>query len=628
MCGINGFNFEDNSLINSMNYSLKHRGPDGKGSFVDKGISLGQTRLSILDLSDSGHQPMFYSKKKGSCSTKFNPNNVSNSKVSIVFNGEIYNYLELREDLSNIGYVFSSESDTEVILASYLEYGFDCVKNFNGMRSFCIHDQRKNILFCSRDRLGQKPFYYYLRNNNFIFSSELKGILEHKGLGINSSKNINISSMKLYFSLGFIPSPFSIYKNVSKLESSHNLVFDLDKKSIKKIWKYFEIDNIVYSNDKKSLINEGKKLIKDSVKLRMRSDVPVGAFLSGGLDSSTVVGQMKTFIDLNKLHTFSIGFEGKYDESDYIKIVKDYFKTKHHHKYFKKKDFLNMVDTYPLIYDEPFGDYSGFPTNFVSKMARKDVTVSLSGDGGDEIFGGYTTHVNGYRMELIRKVPLFIRQLISKLPAKKNLNTQTSFYLLKEAMNLSLKNKNCFYSDSLINERYLPKEYIDWTRETLGYCLKKGNNNLGEALRIHDLLYNTLSDHFLTKVDRASMANSLEVRSPFLDYRFINFAQKIPLKWKIGIFGTKLLLRDIISALVPKKIVNRGKWGFTPPLDKWILDDEFKGELDKYLGLIEGIDIELHNFYKEMVMVEENRMYNVYRIRLFLFGRWFEEWVR
>jgi len=629
MCGISGIvKFSNKDIlkgkIKRMNKAIKHRGPDDEGVFIfnnkNYSIGLGHVRLAILDLSEKGHQPMGYNVEEDKII--YSDKDLDKADIIIVYNGEIYNYLELKEKFN---LKTETGTDTEIILKLYEKLGFDCVKEFNGMWAFCIFDKRKNLIFYSRDRLGVKPFYYYWDGKEFIFSSELKGILAVKE--INKKENINKEAVELYFALGFIPSPYSIYKNTFKLEPRQNLIFDLNSKEIKK-WHYWELPEYKPIYDKKKLIEEGRKLLYDAVKIRMRSDVPVGAFLSGGLDSSTVVGVMRKFADLSKLHTFSIGFEGKYDETPYIKIVVDYFKTQHHHYYFKEKDFEELIDKYSWVYDEPFGDYSGFPTYKVSEIAKKYVTVVLSGDGGDEIFGGYMNHVNGYRMDFIRKLPKFLRILGSKLPVKKNLNGIANLYLLKEAFRLSLINPEKFYAESIKEDAIRPEIYKKWTTEKMKYCLEKGNNKLGEAMRIFDLLYNTLPDNFLVKVDRASMANALEVRSPFLDYRFAEFSQKIPVEWKVDLFKTKKLMREIIKDILPDEIVNRGKQGFTPPLADWILKEKYLNEVFEKFEILKKINYELYEFFKEKVFKNKDQfLYRNYLIRLFLFIKWWEKWI-
>ncbi|MGV8163182.1 MAG: asparagine synthase (glutamine-hydrolyzing) [Candidatus Nanoarchaeia archaeon] len=639
MCGINGFNWKDEDLINSMNFAIKHRGPDDAGRELFESVSLSQVRLSIIDLTPAGHNPMFYDKKTGAYSQKHQKeflNDKNIKQISIVFNGEIYNFQEIKKTLTLKGYHFSTKCDTEVILASYIEWGFECVKKFNGMWAFCIYDSKKNILFCSRDRLGVKPFHYYHNNNKFIFSSELKGILAHENLKINRKENINKKAVQLYFSAGYIPSPLTIYNNIYKLEAGHNLIFDLQKHNLRKI-KYYELPNFqplkANNKNRQKIILEGRQILEDATKIRMIADVPIGAFLSGGLDSSSVVGTMSKYTPLKNLHTFSIGFEkkydgGRYDETKYINLVKNYFKTKHHHYYFKQKDFEKAISKFSYMYDEPHWDYSGFPMYKVSEMAGKKVKVVLSGDGGDEIFGGYAMHVMGARMELLRKTPKLLRLAASKIPVKKNLDSTASIYLLKEAMILSLKQKEKFYSDSLSTETYKPESYKLLMEQQLKYSLKKGGNNLSEALRIHDLMFNSLQNNFLTKVDRASMQVPIEVRSPFLDYRFVEFSQKIPTKWKTTPKETKVIMREIIKDAVPRQILYRGKQGFEPPLDKWILDKKYEKTLKKGLSTIEQIDKELADFYINKVFKENHKLYTTYKIKLFLFQSWWERWIK
>ncbi|UXM85399.1 asparagine synthase (glutamine-hydrolyzing) [Methanococcus aeolicus] len=642
MCGINGiirFN-KDVKMdeLESMNKSIKHRGPDDEGVFIYEGINysvgLGHVRLSILDLSENGHQPMGYVIEEDRII--YNDNELNNADIVVVYNGEVYNYLELKEkyDLKT-----ETGTDTEIILKLYAKLGSDCVKEFNGMWAFCIFDKRKNIIFCSRDRLGQKPFYYYFDEytKELIFSSELKGIISVKP--INKKENINKDAIELYFSLGFIPAPYSIYKNVFKLEGRQNLIFDLNSKEIKKNY-YWELPDYNPVYDKKKLIEEGKKLLYDAVKIRMRSDVPVGAFLSGGLDSSAVVGVMKEYTDLKNLHTFSIGFEGKYDETPYINIVKDYFKTNHHHYYFKEGDFEELVDKYSWIYDEPFGDYSGFPTYKVSELAKQFVGVSLSGDGGDEIFGGYRFHLISKRIEYLKKIPISIRKIFLKLLNNNLLKKNSILYLIKEAIKLSMiENNEKFYSKLFDGDFIISDKGKNWIEKNLKYCLTNTNNNLSESVRIFDLLFRTLSDNFLVKVDRASMANALEVRSPFLDYRFAEFSQKIPNEFKVDFFKTKKLMREIIKDILPDEVVNRGKGGFEPPLDKWILNEKYDIILENGIAILEDIGLEqLVKFYKTKIFIsnkkfvkpkvmKNNKLYTIYKIRLFLFAKWWDKWI-
>ena len=612
MCGINGFNFVDKKQIELMNRAIKHRGPDDEDIFADANVTLGHVRLAILDLSKAGRQPMTYDCKEGS--------------AVIVFNGEIYNFLEIKRKLERKGYSFNTRTDTEVILASYLEWGFECVKQFNGMWAFVIYDPGKMVLFCSRDRLGVKPLYYFYDRERFVFSSELKGIVTCNSLSLNKKEEISRDAVNLYFTLGYIPSPYTIYNNAFKLEPRQNLTFDLKQKKVKK-WYYYRIPKYNPIYDSRKLLKEGRKLLRDAVRLRMIADVPIGALLSGGLDSSTIVGTMKEFTNIANLHTFSIGFEGEYDETPFINVAKDHFNTRHHHYYFKQNDFEELVDTYTYIYDEPFCDYSGFPTYKLCKMARECITVALGGDGGDEIFGGYPEHIIGYRMHVLRKIPKFLRVIFSKIPARENLDGYASLYLLKKAFNVSLYDPASFYAKALEGELVLPRVYKDWTTSKLRLCMELGAKNFADVLRLYDLMFNTLPDNYLVKVDRASMAHALEVRSPFLDYRFVEFSQRIPTEWKVDLLRSKKFMRELVRGVIPDEILHRRKRGFVPPLQQWILDQKYEPFLKQASEYLKDLNPELYKFFNERVFRKKNKLYGLYKIRLFLFGKWFERWI-
>jgi asparagine synthase (glutamine-hydrolysing) len=613
MCGINGFNFEDEDIAKAMNASIIHRGPDNQSVWGNKSITLGHVRLSIIDLSNNGNQPLHYETK--------------HNKYTIVFNGEIYNYIEIRNELKLNNYNFKSDSDTEVILAAYDFWGENCVQRFNGMWSFCIFNYKENLLFCSRDRLGVKPFCYYFKNGQFIFSSEIKAILEHKSLNINSYNNINIDAVNLYFSSGMIPAPYTIYKDVYKLESGHNLILDLNKLNLKK-YKYLNIKEQKLTFNKNELFEEMDYLFNDSIKLRMRSDVPVGSFLSGGVDSTSIVYGIMNNNYKNSFHTFSIGFEGKYDETSFINLAHKSTNLVHHHEYYHKKNWQNDRELYAYVFDEPFGDSSGYPTLHVSKMAKKHVTVVQSGDGGDEIFGGYPIYGRALIIEHLYKLPYFLRVALISIIKK------TNFKHLKyplEGLKISVLEKNNFLTNYLKDERLYTDEYKKWTTNKLIECIEQSNGSLSDALRLFDLLYDTLPDRFLTKVDKASMYNSIEVRSPFLDYRFIEFSQKIPNIFKYYNGNTKILLKEYVNSrlsTIPKAIIIRKKQGFTPPIQNWIIEDyDFKE--NKQLEYIKFLCPQVYEFYKILFLNNQTNSSKVeYFIKLRIFNDWFERWVK
>jgi len=598
MCGINGFNFVDKRKLKKMNQSIAHRGPDNDGMYFNKNVSLGHRRLSILDLSSAGNQPMHYKHK--------------NKEAIIVFNGEIYNFQKIRDELKKQGYKFKSECDTEVILASYLEWGTDCVKRFNGMWAFCIYDPHKSLLFLSRDRLGQKPIYYYHDKKRFIFSSEIKGILEHE-----IDLEINREAVDLYLTLSFIPSPYSIYKGISKVEARQNLILHLKSNFLEKEY-YYAFPKYAPQGKKSALIKEGKELIKDSSKLRLISDVPLGAFLSGGIDSSTIVHEMTKQIERSNLNTFSIGFEGKYDETPYVKIAKNLFKTKHHHKYYTEKDFKSQKKDIFFYYDEPFADPSMFPTIDLSKFARKSLTVALSGDGGDEIFGGYPRHQKARHMSILRSIPLFLRKIIYPFSSGS----------LKEGIRLSFLPKEKIFSEARQNI-YKPKIFREISERKMKESLVLSGGNLEEAVLYYDRYFQTLADNYLCKVDRASMAHGLEVRSPFLDYRFMEYSSKIPTKYKFGLRKNKILLREIASEFLPKRITKRKKTGFTPPIESWLLKKEYREELKNILDSLHEkgiISAEWYVFFRREVFKKKGIIYQNFLIKLYLLNEWLNYW--
>ena len=591
MCGIEGFNFSDKAAIRRMIRLQNHRGPDDSGVFVDNKISIGNNRLAIIDLSKKGRQPM--SNEDGS--------------IWIVFNGEIYNFQPLREELEAQGHKFASDTDTEVLVHGYEEWGETFVKKLNGMWAFAIYDSRKNILYMSRDRFGKKPLYYYYKDGELIFASEIKAIMSHKTV----DRKINPAAVEFYIGLSWIPEPLTIYKNIFKLPKSSYCIFDLKKKKFTKIEKYYSIQN--YSQkiqDKDTIIKTVRKLIDDSVKLRMIADVPVGSFLSGGLDSSTVTATMLNIIGKHEdLHTFSIGFEGNYDESRYALSMAETLGTTHHHEYFGQKDFDRLMKNIYFYYDEPLADPSIYPTYKVSELARKFVTVSLSGDGADEMFGGYGHYVNYKRLNVLKKFPNAMK-IAGRIFFDKTYKATNSKYAMK------------FLNDfnEVLDSRHVPNQ-TSTSMKMLQQMKSKKNDMLDRAFDF-DINF-TLVDGYLVKVDRASMANSLEVRCPFLDYRIADFSQKIPSSYKVSLYGTKVIFREIISDRVPKIITSRKKkMGFTPPIIEW-LNKDYKSVADekinelKKTGLIDEKIVD-----KCISSANKQGMFNLFSLRL-----WQEKWM-
>lgn len=617
MCGINGGLKLTEETIIRLNKALAHRGPDGSGVFVDEYVGLGHTRLSIIDVSDAGSQPMHYDKEWGA--TRMS----APARYTITFNGEIYNYLELRTELTAAGAVFHTESDTEVILAAYARWGKDCVTRFNGMWAFCIYDREHQELFLSRDRLGVKPLYYYQNGRAFLFASDLKALIAGHNEPINRKDNVNRDAVELFFSLGYIPAPHSIYKNVFQLPPAHTMTVDI-KTGACTTARYWDVPVFNPSQDKAALIATGRELLYDATRLRMRADVPVGAFLSGGLDSTSVVAAMREYTSVDKLHTFSIGFTGTYDETPYIELARTALGTIHHHQYFTQEDFAAQGEIFADIFAEPMSDHSGFPTHAVSALARKSVTVSLSGDGGDEVFGGYGSHVLGARLDLLKRLPAPIRRLIASLPAG-TIGGKISLRSLILACRLTLGKPEDFVAEASFGDTLRTDAAKTWLRQAFAASYKRGSGSFAEALRIFDVLYNTLPYKYLTKVDRASMYHSLEVRSPFLDYRFYEYAQTIPTKWKTTVRKGKVILGEIVHDLVPAAIITRKKQGFEPPVYEWIQDEALEPLLRQAVTTLSSIAPAVAAWYEKyptLHMIDKKHLF-----RLYAFALWWKRWI-
>ncbi len=527
-----------------MNNVLKHRGPDGEGIYTDGSVSLGHRRLSIIDLSEQANQPMFY------------------KQYIIVFNGEIYNYKEINEELICKNHRFENQSDTEVILHAYEEWGVNCLNHFNGMWAFCIYNKDKQELFLARDRFGIKPLYYYIDNEKFIFASEIKAIQNHS---LNLS--IDKSSLNHYFYQKYIGPGRTIFSEIKKLGESHYILFDLNDKQLK-INKYYNLEEEIerVSNlsekEKKERISEP---IPDAVEKRLISDVPVGSFLSGGIDSSlisSIIAQKHPQFDV-----FTIGFtEKSFNELHFAKQVAENIGVNHHYQTLTIDEDL-IFEVIGKI-DEPFGDSSIIPTNLLSKITREKVTVSLSGDAGDELFGGYDTYL-AYKLACY--VPGFsigfLKKLTSLFPASDK-NLHITFKIKKFINdwdnNIQIRHLNWM---SQTNEIQRKKLLGDWFKPNTEIShLVKGTNLI--SIQLNDF-HNYLSNDILRKVDMASMAYSLEARVPFLDYRLVPLVLSLKENQKIKNFTTKYFLKHFSKSFLLKQIIYRKKTGFSVPLSLW-----------------------------------------------------------
>ncbi len=569
MCGIVGkFNFKtgkpvSENLIDSMCEKLNHRGPDDKGVFIDGAVGLGHTRLSIIDLSSHGHQPM------GS----------SDGRYWITYNGEVYNFLSLREELVLEGYTFKSQCDTEVILYLYQKYGKKCLEYLRGMFSFAIWDCKEETLFLARDRIGKKPLFFYFDEKVLIFASEIKSILQDNTV----KKQINYEAFYDYFKYLYIPDPKTIYNNIYKLEPGHFLICSKHKFEKTQYW------DISFSQSESKNLNqiteELYEIIKESVSLRMISDVPLGAFLSGGIDSSCVVAMMA--LESSKpVTTCSIGFDSsKFDEVEFAQIVADQYQTDHH-ELIVKENAASIINDLPKYFDEPFADSSAVPTYFVSKLARRKVTVALSGDGGDENFAGYEKYyIDDIENRLRNSIPEIIRK--SLFPNIANLfqkfdnpylqKGNTLFNTLSHDADFGFFLTNTQFQEplwnSLINEETKKKigDYDPFNITQYHYNKADTDNHLSKILYTDLKTY--LPGDILVKVDRMSMAHSLEVRAPILDHKVIEFAASIPHALKYNRGEKKYILKQSLKKILPHSILYRKKMGFSVPLADWFRND-------------------------------------------------------
>lgn len=587
MCGITGKIYFGNDTVNEqdiliMNEKIQHRGPDDGGVYIspDKKVGLGHRRLSIIDLSPLGHQPMNYL-----------------DRYWIVFNGEMYNFQEKREMLEKEGYSFKSKTDTEVVLALYDKFGKKCLEHLRGMFAFAIYDEKEKTIFCTRDRVGKKPFKYYLDDNVFIFASELKAIFTQK----DYEKEPDYIAIHHYLTLQYCPAPLTGFKDLKKLEPAYYLFIDLKTRKTEKE-RYWKLD---YSKKLDLSEDEWKKRImeklEECVKLRMISDVPLGAFLSGGIDSSAVVGMMSKLSD-KPVKTFSIGFEEeKYNELPYARMIAEKFKTDH-------KEFIvkpNAIELLPMLvrqYEEPYADSSALPTYYVSKMTRDYVTVALNGDGGDENFAGYGRYsVQKFALWYDKLIP-FHRLLI--LPISKFLakNIRNTFfdraYRFSKTISDSYKRRYVSYTAYFTNEQ---KEEIYtsafkkkvWDNDTYDLIAKKFEDSetkdkLDQTLYADFVSY--LPDDLMVKVDIDSMSVALEGRSPLLDHEFLELSAKIPVKLKLkGKNNKKYIFKKTLERFIPNEVMYRPKMGFGVPIENWFrkeLKDFTKNILlsDKAIG--------------------------------------------
>ena len=606
MCGILGFNWEDEKKVRSLAELLQHRGPEQEGFHVKDGISIGHKRLKIIDLSEKGRQPMYN----------------EDGSVCVTFNGEIFNFPEIKESLEKQGHVFISHTDTEVLVHGYEQWGTDMLERLNGQFAFCIFDKKQKLFFLARDRFGIKPLFYYCDDKKFIFGSELKVFLRS-----DIEKRINQHAMDYYMLFGNTPFDRSILEGVKKLEPGCFLVYDLSARKIKENRHYWTLS---FANqldcDETEIEKQIVERLDRAVKMQLISDVPLGAFLSGGLDSSILVSIMSKYV--KNLNTFSIRFDrSDFNESHYAKIVSDKFGTNHFEIDFNANNVRELITELPYYYDDPFGDPSMIPTCLVSRVARQHVTVSLSGTGGDELFGGYG-HYNDYvLLRTLNNLPMPVKRFLDYSTVLANLlfrkekfnklrgflgekEDRTTLYLRLFSYMFRTKDEP---SSKLAAYKYLEKHFVypDDINNAMNYDLNE-----------------YLPDDLLVKEDCASMAVTLEARVPFLDHTLAEFAARIPPRLKIKMGQKKYILKKAFSEVLPYEILHRRKQGFSVPLIHY-----FRNELKDFAyNEIFGFDL-LDYYDKDTLKIYWNRHQqgqgDYYRIfwSIMMFNMWFKKWM-
>jgi len=571
MCGICGKIYFDTarsvdpSLLDAMTGVLRHRGPDDRGTVVRGHVGLGHQRLSIIDLSSAAHQPMTN----------------EDGTISIVYNGEIYNFLELRNQLKAQGHVFRSHSDTEVIIHLYEEKGTQCVSMLRGMFAFAIWDSREGQLFLARDRAGQKPLVYTVADGALLFASEIKSLLQDPSV----ATDVDTRAINHYLTYQYVPGPLTICKDIQKLPPAHSLVMRGGNVTITPYWNLSYKDAVPPSG-LHDYTRQFLDVFGEAVRIRLRSDVPLGAFLSGGIDSSAIVALMSRFTD-QPVKTFSIGFEhGDYNELPYARTVSRLFNTDHT-EFIVKPDALHILPGIVRHYDEPFADPSAIPTWYVAERTRQHVTVALNGDGGDESFAGYERYVADRLAAGYVKIPRVLREKIIKkavnvLPYREY--RWSTIRRFKRFIDGAVDDAPyryvqwlCYFNHEMKQALYAPSFMRNVARDSAAltaelYERSDAATILEKNLFADVMMY--LPYDLLVKVDMATMAHSLEARSPFLDHKVMEFAAALPATFKLHGLTTKYILKKAFSSLLPREILHRKKMGFGVPLNRW-----FRSEL-------------------------------------------------
>jgi asparagine synthase (glutamine-hydrolysing) len=626
MCGITGFvnnsgGAADRQILEKMNRAIEHRGPDEDGFYVKDNVGMAMSRLSIIDLA-GGQQPI-----RNADGTKW-----------IVYNGEVYNYKELRRELLESGSELYTNSDTEAVLALYEKHGPDCLQFLRGMFAFAVWDENEKTLFLARDRIGKKPLLYSLRKDgSLIFGSEFRAVLEHPGIG----RSIDESAIDAYFSYSCVPAPLTAFEEIRKLEPGHWLVWKDGRIETQRYWLPSFSPKLKISENE--AVEETTRILRESVRLRMISEVPLGAFLSGGVDSSAVVALMARE-SAQPVKTFSIGFEEQdFSELKYARLVARHVGAEHN-EFIVRPNALEVLPTLIEHYGEPYADSSAVPTYYVSRETRKHVTVALNGDGGDESFAGYERYTAMRLAEVYRGIPGALRKALIELPLSFVPTSETRrsrFRDLKrfvaaaglERVDRYFRWCSTFEQSSksaIFTEEFRDRQGQNNSRGELDRWFATANGSgIADAAMLTDMM-TYLPNDLLVKVDIASMANSLEARSPFLDHKLIEFAAKLPESIKTRGADTKTLLKKVAANLVPKEVIYRRKMGFGVPIGKWLagemkpfLKDTLLSERSLYRGIVKPEMVQ-----KYVTEHTENTRDHAFRLwTLLMLELWFQRFI-
>lgn len=613
ICGYFGLNRIGDETLSTMRDTMVHRGPDDAGTWIScsysgRYVGLAHRRLSVIDLSQKGHQPMFSADKR----------------VAVVFNGEIYNFRSLQKELSSLGYSFVSDCDTEVIIYSYIEWGEECFNKLMGMWAIAIYDARNDALILSRDRIGKKPLYYYLdpHNRDIVFGSELKAIMAYPGF----PRRIREEMLELFICGKYIDAPNTIFEDTYKVNPGTYV--KIDEKGLREYqyWNLIKVrENLLLDqfHSYEDAMDELDTVITKAVRRRLIADVPVGTFLSGGIDSSLITAIAQKYTG-HPIKTFTIGFNDTIDEARYSKLVAEYLNTDHTELYIEEADLYRMLEDMPVYYDEPFSDPSLIPTMLVSKLAREDVTVVLTGDGGDELFCGYEM----YDWTYIAQHADFIGTILNHLPGmeaiknrlnpelrafinNRDRNTKTQLYI--EVME---ENASHLFGHDVRTKFNIEREFLypNWQEERMMLDMNK-----------------YLPDDILVKIDRAAMKYSLEGRCPLLDHEVIEQSFRVPHKYKYHMFDKKHILKELTYKYVPRELLDRPKQGFSIPLAKW-LRTYLKPALSEYTdsSYVKKQDIFRPEGLRWLVNMQEKSnkiMYSSMLWSYYVFQRWYDEYI-